>query len=69
MTWRRERYREVDDKADKNPFRDQEQWEEHQIGAATLKYGAREGRTEKDKAKEYDYVFEDQIDFIKVINV
>ncbi|CAM9175049.1 unnamed protein product [Chrysoparadoxa australica] len=36
---------------------EQDEWEEHQLGHATARYGA------LDK-KEYDFVFEDQIDFV-----
>ncbi|KAI5070716.1 hypothetical protein GOP47_0015059 [Adiantum capillus-veneris] len=57
-----ERYKDVDGENDKmNPFAEQEAWEEHQIGKAQLKFGA-VNRKQKD---DYDYVFEDQIEFIK----
>ena len=40
---------------------EQEQWEESQVKTATVRFGAKD---RKSKADEYDYVFEDQIEFI-----
>lgn len=54
--------REVDEKEESNPYKDQEDWEKHQLAGATLKFGAKQGRQQRD---EYEFVFEDQIDFIK----
>ena len=45
-----------------NPFVEQEAWEEHQIGKATLKFGS---KNKKQTADDYQFVFEDQIEFIK----
>ncbi|XP_039127210.1 pre-mRNA-splicing factor ATP-dependent RNA helicase DEAH1 isoform X2 [Dioscorea cayenensis subsp. rotundata] len=45
-----------------NPFAEQEAWEEHQIGKATLKFGS---KNKKQAVDDYQYVFEDGIDFIK----
>ncbi|CAN6452456.1 unnamed protein product [Victoria cruziana] len=45
-----------------NPFAEQEAWEEHQIGKATLKFGALDRKKQTD---DYEYVFEDQIEFIR----
>ncbi|KAJ8451438.1 hypothetical protein Cgig2_017829 [Carnegiea gigantea] len=45
-----------------NPFAEQDAWEEHQIGKATLKFGSKD---KKQSADSYEFVFEDQIDFIK----
>lgn len=57
-----QRYRDsgVSDKM--NPFAEQEAWEEHQIGKATLSYGS---KNKKQAVDDYQFVFEDQIDFIK----
>ncbi|EFH55805.1 hypothetical protein ARALYDRAFT_345267 [Arabidopsis lyrata subsp. lyrata] len=44
-----------------NPFAEQEAWEDHQIENATLKFGAKN----KEVSDNYEFVFEDQIDFIK----
>jgi pre-mRNA-splicing factor ATP-dependent RNA helicase DHX16 len=44
-----------------NPFAEQEAWEDHQIGKATLKFGAKN----KQASDDYQFVFEDQINFIK----
>lgn len=56
------RYRDtaVEDKM--NPFAEQEAWEEHQIGKATLQFGS---KNKKQGHDDYQYVFEDGIDFIK----
>ncbi|XP_058070322.1 pre-mRNA-splicing factor ATP-dependent RNA helicase DEAH1-like isoform X3 [Magnolia sinica] len=45
-----------------NPFAEQEAWEEHQIGKATLKFGSKD---KNQKSDDYQYVFEDQIEFVK----
>ncbi|KMS98634.1 hypothetical protein BVRB_3g070320 [Beta vulgaris subsp. vulgaris] len=58
-----QRYRDGGESGGKmNPFAEQEAWEEHQIGKATLKFGS---KNKKQNADNYEYVFEDQIDFIK----
>ncbi|XP_044476789.1 pre-mRNA-splicing factor ATP-dependent RNA helicase DEAH1-like [Mangifera indica] len=45
-----------------NPFAEQEAWEEHQMGKAEMKYGS---KNKKQISDDYQYVFEDQIDFVK----
>ena len=45
-----------------NPFAEQEAWEEHQIGKATLKFGSKD---KNQKSDDCQFVFEDQIEFIK----
>lgn len=47
---------------DGNPFKEQEAWEAHQMGHAKAQFGSKEGR--KDAPPEYDFVFEDSVDFI-----
>ncbi|GBG58980.1 hypothetical protein CBR_g24329 [Chara braunii] len=46
---------------------EQEAWEEHQIAKATMKFGAADKKDSAGKSneEEYDYVFDDQIEFIK----
>ena len=44
------------------PWKEQENWESHQIASASMKTGAKD---KKSKQKAYDYVFEDSIDFVK----
>ncbi|KAK8465863.1 hypothetical protein PHAVU_009G193400 [Phaseolus vulgaris] len=56
-----QRYRDPNAEDKMNPFAEQEAWEEHQIGKATLKFGSKNKKVSDD----YQYVFEDQIDFIK----
>ncbi|KAK9116542.1 hypothetical protein Sjap_015489 [Stephania japonica] len=57
-----ERYRDPNSVEKMNPFAEQEAWEDHQIGKATLKFGS---KNKNQIADDYQYVFEDQIDFIK----
>ncbi|GAB4845413.1 Pre-mRNA-splicing factor ATP-dependent RNA helicase DEAH1 [Ancistrocladus abbreviatus] len=57
-----QRYRDGESGAKMNPFAEQEAWEEHQIGKATLKFGSKDT---KKNADNYEFVFEDQIEFIK----
>ncbi|KAF1876365.1 hypothetical protein Lal_00029713 [Lupinus albus] len=45
-----------------NPHAEQEAWVEYQIRKATVKYGS---KNKKQVSDEYQFVFEDQIDFIK----
>ncbi|KAI9157058.1 hypothetical protein LWI28_016246 [Acer negundo] len=45
-----------------NPFAEQEAWEEHQMGKAAMKYGS---KNKKQMSDDYQFVFEDQIEFIK----
>ncbi|KAF5176463.1 Pre-mrna-splicing factor atp-dependent rna helicase, partial [Thalictrum thalictroides] len=57
-----QRYRDTSSVDKMNPFAEQEAWEEHQIGKATLKYGS---KNKKQITDDHQYVFEDQIEFIK----
>lgn len=57
-----QRYRDPAAEEKMNPFAEQEAWEEHQIGKATLKFGSKDKKKNND---DYEFVFEDQIDFIK----
>ncbi|XP_009630268.1 pre-mRNA-splicing factor ATP-dependent RNA helicase DEAH1 isoform X2 [Nicotiana tomentosiformis] len=57
-----ERYRDPAAAEKMNPFAEQEAWEEHQIGKATLKFGS---KNRKPTSEDYQFVFEDQIEFIK----
>ncbi|PHU24015.1 putative pre-mRNA-splicing factor ATP-dependent RNA helicase DHX16 [Capsicum chinense] len=57
-----QRYRDPGAAEKMNPFAEQEAWEEHQIGKATLKFGSKD---KKSRSEDYQYVFEDQIEFIK----
>ncbi|KAL4184341.1 hypothetical protein AMTRI_Chr10g225120 [Amborella trichopoda] len=57
-----QRYRDPGAEEKMNPFAEQEAWEKHQIGKATMKFGS---LNQKQAAEDYQYVFEDQIEFIK----
>ncbi|XP_047311704.1 pre-mRNA-splicing factor ATP-dependent RNA helicase DEAH1-like isoform X1 [Impatiens glandulifera] len=56
------RYRDSSAGEKMNPFAEQEAWEAHQIGKATLKFGSKD---RKQTSENFQFVFEDQIDFIK----
>ncbi|KAI3955581.1 hypothetical protein MKX01_034903, partial [Papaver californicum] len=56
-----QRYKEPGDTGGKmSSFRDQEVWEENQIGKATIKFGSKD---KKKKSDDYQYVFDNQIVF------
>ncbi|XP_055825155.1 pre-mRNA-splicing factor ATP-dependent RNA helicase DEAH1-like isoform X2 [Solanum dulcamara] len=57
-----QRYRDPDAAEKMNPFAEQEAWEDHQIGKAKLKFGSKDRKSRSD---DYQFVFEDQIEFIK----
>ncbi|KAF3438116.1 hypothetical protein FNV43_RR20872 [Rhamnella rubrinervis] len=57
-----QRYRDSGAGDKMNPFAEQEAWEDHQIGKATLKFGS---KNKKQISDDYQFVFEDQIEFIK----
>lgn len=54
--------REVDEDDEAAPWKEQEHWESDQIKKASMHVGAKD---RKGSAQEYDFVFDDQIDFIK----
>ncbi|KAI3750088.1 hypothetical protein L2E82_20713 [Cichorium intybus] len=56
-----ERYRDSKDRDKRNPFAEQEAWEDHQIRKATLKFGSKN----KKQSDDYNFMFEDQIEFIQ----
>lgn len=57
-----QRYKDPEAKDKMNPFAEQEAWEEHQIGKSKLQFGSKDRKRASD---EYQYVFEDGIDFVK----
>ncbi|CAK7323257.1 unnamed protein product [Dovyalis caffra] len=57
-----QRYRDSSAGDKMNPFAEQEAWEDYQIRKATLKYGSKNKKLISD---DYQFVFEDQIEFIK----
>lgn len=60
-------YLEVDDK-EKGPNYEQKKWEEEQMGSAMMRFGAKDAKA-KHKTKEYDYVLDDQIDFVQALQM
>ncbi|KAM7269789.1 hypothetical protein ACFE04_025286 [Oxalis oulophora] len=57
-----QRYRDTTAAEKMNPFAEQDAWEDYQIGKATMQYGS---KNKKQASEDYQFVFEDQIDFIK----
>ncbi|KAF0900638.1 hypothetical protein E2562_033521 [Oryza meyeriana var. granulata] len=57
-----QRYRDPEARDKMNPFAEQEAWEEHQIGKSKLQFGSKDRKRSSD---DYQYVFEDGIDFVK----
>ncbi|KAK4773357.1 hypothetical protein SAY87_028376 [Trapa incisa] len=57
-----QRYRDPEAAEKMNPFAEQEAWEDYQTEKATLKFGSKDKKLASD---EYEYVFEDQIEFIR----
>ncbi|KAG8087095.1 hypothetical protein GUJ93_ZPchr0010g9756 [Zizania palustris] len=57
-----QRYKDPEAKDKMNPFAEQEAWEEHQIGKSKLQFGSKDRKRSSD---DYQYVFEDGIDFVK----
>ncbi|PIA31073.1 hypothetical protein AQUCO_05300119v1 [Aquilegia coerulea] len=56
------RYKESDSGDRVKPFAEQKSWEDQQIGKGSLKFGSQDVKRNGD---DYEYVFEDQIEFIK----
>ncbi|CAL9155851.1 unnamed protein product, partial [Musa hybrid cultivar] len=56
------RYRDAGAGDKMDPFAEQEEWENYQSGKANLKYGSKD---KKQASADYQYVFEDGVDFIK----
>ncbi|KAK9149218.1 hypothetical protein Scep_007975 [Stephania cephalantha] len=48
-----------------NPFAEKEAWEDHQIGKGTFQIWFKKIKKQEIADDDYQYVFEDQIDFIK----
>ncbi|KAG1680389.1 hypothetical protein FOA52_015480 [Chlamydomonas sp. UWO 241] len=57
----KQRYQDAEDPEKANPFAEQEKWEAEQIGRSRMKLGAQDGTEQQ----QYDFLFEDNIDFIK----
>ncbi len=53
--------RDTDEGDEGTPWQEQANWETEQMKKSSLKTGAKDSQA---KAKDYEYVFEDQIDFI-----
>lgn len=58
----KQRYKDPTADDDANPFKEQDQWEAHQVKQARAQFGAKDKQSEQ---KQYDLVYDDQIQFIK----
>lgn len=59
-----DKYEEVDEK-EKQPHYEQKKWEEEQMHSAMYRFGAKEGV----KKEDYDYVFDEQIEFVQALQM
>ena len=58
----------MEDSKEKGPNSEQKRWEEEHLGAAIMKFGARDAKVKK-KEKEYDYVMDEEIEFVQAIQM
>ena len=56
----------VEEASEKGVNVEQKRWEEEHLNAALLKFGAKDAKTKK-KDKEYDYVMDEEIDFVQAL--
>ncbi|GAB6023367.1 Putative pre-mRNA-splicing factor ATP-dependent RNA helicase dhx16 [Chamberlinius hualienensis] len=64
---RREAYVEIDEK-EQGPNYEQKKWEEEQMSLAVMRFGAKDAKSRK-KSKDYDYILEDQIEFVQLLKM
>uniref|UniRef100_T1J1A2 RNA helicase n=1 Tax=Strigamia maritima TaxID=126957 RepID=T1J1A2_STRMM len=63
----KEKYVEGDDK-EMGPNYEQRKWEEEQMGSAIMRFGARDAKAKyREKAKDYEIILEDQIEFVQAL--
>ncbi|GBM13433.1 Pre-mRNA-splicing factor ATP-dependent RNA helicase DHX16 [Araneus ventricosus] len=63
----KKKYEEVDEK-EKAPNAEQLKWEQERLGFARMSFGAADAK-KKHKEKEYDFVFDDAIEFVQTIKM
>ncbi|XP_048777576.1 pre-mRNA-splicing factor ATP-dependent RNA helicase DHX16-like [Ostrea edulis] len=61
-----EKYEE--DFTEKGPNYEQKRWEEEHVGAAIMKFGARDAKS-KSKQKDYDFIMDEEIEFVQVLQM
>lgn len=61
------KYEEVDER-EKAPNAEQLKWEQERLGFAQMRFGAGDAKSKR-KEKDYDFVFEDAIEFVKPITM
>ena len=65
-----EKYEE--DEVDKGPNYEQKRWEEDHVGAALMRFGARDAKQkakEKKAVKEYDMIMDEEIEFVQALQM
>ena len=64
-----DQYVEADEK-EKVPHYEQRKWEEEHLNSATFKFGAKDAkRRHAEKAKKYDLILDDEIDFVQALKM
>lgn len=57
-----------EDLTEKGPNYEQKRWEEEHVGAAIMKFGAKDAKA-KSKQKEYDFIMDEEIEFVQVLQM
>ncbi|XP_022327385.2 pre-mRNA-splicing factor ATP-dependent RNA helicase DHX16-like [Crassostrea virginica] len=57
-----------EDLTEKGPNHEQKRWEEEHVGAAIMKFGARDAKA-RNKQKEYDFIMDEEIEFVQVLQM
>jgi pre-mRNA-splicing factor ATP-dependent RNA helicase DHX16 len=58
-----------EDMKEKGPNYEQKKWEEEQVKSALMKFGSGESRTKSKDEKSYEYLLEDEITFVKSLQI
>ena len=61
-------YKETDER-EKVPNYEQKKWEEERMATAAMKFGAKDAAERQKNKKEYDYILDDQIDFVQSLKM
>lgn len=60
----------VEDETEKGVNYEQKHWEEEHMGAAIMKFGARDAKAQaRKKEKEYDVIMDEEIEFIQALQM
>ena len=58
-----------EDLKEKGPNFEQRKWEEEQVSAAIMEFGSRDAKQRHKADKDYEYLLEDEIDFVKQLQI